>query len=104
MGKKEKFAGFGALGLTALVANAIQNKYFPGAPAAVDYTIKTIGAIGVTPSLYLAIELPLKVGYHGLKTAFEKGSRLVRLMQITYLPNLRKLNISNNYEINRKKI
>ncbi len=35
------------------------------------------------------------------KTAFEKGLRLVRLMQITYLPNLRKL---NNYEINRKKI
>jgi len=35
------------------------------------------------------------------KTAFEKGSRLVRLMQITYLPNLRKL---NNYEKFREKI
>ena len=35
------------------------------------------------------------------KTAFEKGSRLVRLMQITYLPKLRKI---NNYEKFRKKI
>jgi len=35
------------------------------------------------------------------KTAFEKGSRLVRLMQITYLPELRKI---NNYEKFRKEI
>jgi len=31
------------------------------------------------------------------KTAFEKGSRLVRLMQITYLPNLRKLNNNEKF-------
>lgn len=35
------------------------------------------------------------------KTAFEKGSRLIHLMQTTYLPNLRKI---NNYEKFRKKI